>query len=297
MIMARGLSTGFWAVYVCTGLALVVLSTAKRDIFSQQDDLFYLHSNGVTVLCPEAPRGSWGVVNGTEYIKPTDKQLDYMTGTNAASVEGRPICTSGIGRMRGWLASVSLKEHEDITSWDTSTVTDMSYMFVSNTDNQSIGYWNTSQVTNMARMFERSNFNQPIGNWDTSKVTNMSGMFAYGYEFNQPIGNWNTSKVTDMHWMFHRSVFNQPIGDWDTSQVTDMSSMFYRACSFNQDIGSWDTSKVTDMHWMFLCWGGHSFNHNLSAWIVNPNVKQCGDFALNASSWKLPKPSFESCNP
>ena len=49
----------FWAVYVFTGLVLVVLSTAKRDILSQQNDLFYLHDNGVTILCPDAPVGSW----------------------------------------------------------------------------------------------------------------------------------------------------------------------------------------------------------------------------------------------
>ena len=60
--MGRGLSIDmarFRAVYVLTGLALVVLSTAKRDILSQQNDLFYLHDNGVTILCPDAPVGSW----------------------------------------------------------------------------------------------------------------------------------------------------------------------------------------------------------------------------------------------
>jgi surface protein len=40
--------------------------------------------------------------------------------------------------------------------------------------NQPIGNWDTSNVTNMSFMFENaSSFNQPIGNWDTSNVTNM----------------------------------------------------------------------------------------------------------------------------
>lgn len=68
----------FWAVYVFTGLALVVVSTAKRDILSQQDDLFYLHDNGVTILCPDAPVGSWGLVDGVNYTKRDREGLDEL---------------------------------------------------------------------------------------------------------------------------------------------------------------------------------------------------------------------------
>ncbi|WP_333781161.1 BspA family leucine-rich repeat surface protein [Mycoplasma capricolum] len=66
-----------------------------------------------------------------------------------------------------------------------------------------IQHWDTSNVTDMSYMFyEAKNFNQPIGNWDTSNVTNMSGMFFGAEEFNQPIGNWDTSNVTNMSGMF-----------------------------------------------------------------------------------------------
>jgi surface protein len=42
---------------------------------------------------------------------------------------------------------------------------------------QDISTWNTSNVTNMAWMFYRtSRFNSDISNWDVSKVTNMSNM-------------------------------------------------------------------------------------------------------------------------
>eukprot|EP00971_Amphidinium_carterae_P048503 955976-Amphidinium_carterae.1 len=44
--------------------------------------------------------------------------------------------------------------------------------------NQPVGSWNTSSVTRMSWMFsEAGKFNQPIGSWDTSSVTYMSGMF------------------------------------------------------------------------------------------------------------------------
>ena len=116
-------------------------------------------------------------------------------------------------------------------------------------------------------------FNQSIGGWNTSNVVSMEAMFNVASDFNRPIGDWDTSRVKNMKEMFAsrgRAVFNQPLGKWNTSQVTDMSEMFRQATSFNQ---------------------------NLSAWIVSPNVKQCGSFASSTPSWKLPKPSFDSCTP
>jgi len=118
-----------------------------------------------------------------------------------------------------------------------------------------ISLWDTSNVTNMSWMFcDAKEFNQDIGKWDTSNVTDMSDMFRGADDFNKDIGNWDTSNVTNMHCMFcNAKKFNQHIGGWDTSKVTDMSSMFWCAEEFNKDIGKWDTSNVTNMSYMF--WG------------------------------------------
>ncbi|WP_434323619.1 BspA family leucine-rich repeat surface protein [Mycoplasma capricolum subsp. capricolum] len=71
--------------------------------------------------------------------------------------------------------------------------------------NQDISSWNTSNVTDMANMFYCAySFNQPIGNWDTSNVTNMEFMFDDAVSFNQDLSKWNTSKVREKH--------NQDIG-------------------------------------------------------------------------------------
>ncbi len=79
----------------------------------------------------------------------------------------------------------------DISQWNTSSVTNMSSMFISNSAfNQPIENWNVGSVTNMSSMFRNSSFNQPIGDWDTSSVTDMFGMFAFNSAFNQPIGDW-----------------------------------------------------------------------------------------------------------
>ena len=97
----------------------------------------------------------------------------------------------------------------------TTLVTDMSDLFygngpydVPNKNNffntNDITSWDTSNVTNFHGMFEAENhtgsFNQNISYWNTSSATDMSGMFT-----NQDIGSWDTSNVTNMSWMFNNT--------------------------------------------------------------------------------------------
>ena len=57
--------------------------------------------------------------------------------------------------------------------------------------NQDIGGWDTSSVTDMGYMFcEASDFNQPIGSWNTSGVIDMERMFFYASDFNQDLSGW-----------------------------------------------------------------------------------------------------------
>ena len=76
-------------------------------------------------------------------------------------------------------------------------------MFHSAVFNQNIGGWDTSSVTDMKYMFNNEwVFNQNIGSWDTSNVTDMDTMFRDARAFNNDgsnsINNWDVSKVTNM---------------------------------------------------------------------------------------------------
>jgi surface protein len=171
-----------------------------------------------------------------------------------------------------------------IGAWDTSSVTDMSYMFRdADAFNQPIGAWNTRSVTDMRWMFaDAAAFNQPIGAWNTSSVTDMGLMFNGATAFNQPIGDWDTRSVTDMSFMFaDAAAFNQPIGAWNTSSVKNMGGMFADADAFNQPIGAWNTSRVKNMRDMFP--GAISFNKSIARWNTSSVTEMQGMFEFTTA--------------
>ena len=118
----------------------------------------------------------------------------------------------------------------DLSNFNTSNVTDMSYMFAS------------SQATTL----DLSNFN-------TSKVTSMGGMFQSSKIVNLDLSSFDTSNVTDMNWMFKDSQASviKGLNNFNTSKVTSMGGMFENSKIEILDLSNFDTSKVTDSHNMF----------------------------------------------
>ena len=166
----------------------------------------------------------------------------------------------------------------DINNWTirTASAVSMSNMFTSCPFNQNISSWNTSAVTNMSSMFQGATaFNQNIGAWNVSNVTSFQNMFSGANAFrngnSNSINNWviNTTNFVTMSYMFNESPFNQPIGNWDVSMVTDMSGML-RYTNYNLYIGDWNTQNVTNMN-SFLQWN-NSFNQNIAAKTINAGL-------------------------
>ncbi len=174
------------------------------------------------------------------------------------------------------------------------TVTDLSHMFRSSSFNGEIGHWNTSNVTDMSFMFSQATFfDRPIGGWNTGNVTSFRDMFSLALSFDQPLDSWDTSNANNMRSMFEMAGnFNQPINSWVVDSVLDMSYMFRGAESFDRPLNNWNTSSVLNMTWMFR--GATFFNQDLSCWDVehlSPPTNFATGSALtgpNTPKWEMP---------
>ena len=196
--------------------------------------------------------------------------------------------------------------NQNVSSWDTASVTNMSAMFqfASAFNNggaaleTTAGGWDTASVSNMSAMFQfASAFINNVSTWNTTNVTDMSYMFFDATDFNQSVTGWNTSSVTTVAAMFDgASAFNQNVSAWDTSSITNMGYMFEFASAFNNGgaalettVGGWNTSSVTTMASMF--YAASTFNQNVSSWdtasVTNMSYMFYEDSLFNQSlsSW------------
>lgn len=117
-----------------------------------------------------------------------------------------------------WFGSCTNMTIGYFTNLDTSSVTDMSYMFAYAGGNiqtfELIGLanWDTSSVTNMELMFNMTSSRAQtfvigdLSGWNTSSVTNMGSMFsmtaASGAQWSLDCSSWNVNNVTE-HALFN----------------------------------------------------------------------------------------------
>ena len=73
----------------------------------------------------------------------------------------------------------------------TGNVTDFSFLFAFTSFNKDISGWDVSNATDMSWMFENADsFNRDISSWDVSNATNMNRMFFGATAFNKDISAW-----------------------------------------------------------------------------------------------------------
>ena len=212
----------------------------------------------------EGSNNSWSYITDDGWgVHLTDKNsTDPVTTPLCTSINDKPIVSMS------YMFFYSQTTIIDTSSFDTSNVTDMSYMFhyCSNLNNVDVSVFDTKNVTDMSYMFSKSRSlsSLDVSNFDTSNVTNMTRMFN-GYpltdssysQLAQIIGieNFDTSKVNDMSWMFAHLPYltKLDLRYFDTSKVTTMHSMFNASYGLEEIKGleNFNTSNVTDMKFMF----------------------------------------------
>jgi len=129
------------------------------------------------------------------------------------------------------------KRYGPIELWDTSEVTDMSYLFF-------YGRCPTNQM--MPVCADRiKTFNYDISRWDVSSVTSFESMFFNSHMFNADISKWDMSSAENISRIFYGCQhFNRDIGKWDVSSVTESDMMLKGAKNFSWDLSSWSTANA-----------------------------------------------------
>ena len=188
------------------------------------------------------------------FSEPSEQKIRNILKLDLSSFD-----TSKVTNMGYMFYNISNPTTLDISNFDTSHVTDMGAMFAYMTSlfTLDLSNFDTSQVTDMGSMFANmSNLTTlNLSSFDTSKVTNMGYMFAGVSNITTlNLTSFDTSKVTNMGYMFSAmfSLTTLNLSNFDTSQVTNMGSMFaYMRNLTTLNLSNFDTSKVTDMSRMF----------------------------------------------
>ena len=207
----------------------------------------------------------------------------------------------------------AIREHGDINTWNVSGVSNMSGLFMNQTNfNDNISNWNVSNVLIMVDMFKgASSFNQPIGRWNVSRVAAMDSMFSGASAFNEDIRHWDITNTTSMNEMFSnataflekyprassywiRTIFFEPLVDQTIK--TAVLLWFHnreQAIGLYGEISKWNVSKVTDMTELFQT--RTQFNDDISNWDVG-NVTDMKYMFYNAYAFDQPLEQWNVSN-
>ncbi len=184
----------------------------------------------------------------------------------------------------------------DLSSLDTSNVTDMAMMFLECRGLKvlDVSHFNTANVTDMSYMFAnlKGLTSLDVSSFDTSNVEDMHGMFSELTMEALDLRNFDTSNVEDMHGMFVgcRQMKTLDVNHFNTENVSDME-MLFRSCESitSLDVSCWDTSLVENMSGMFEeCYSLTDLN--LGEWEVDSVGEYQGfldrKFKINGEPWE-----------
>ncbi len=180
----------------------------------------------------------------------------FSNGVVTVSTKGEIIKASEMHQMFSGCQSLT---SIDLSSFDTSNVTDMSAMFhgCQSLTSIDLSSFDTSNVFGMDWLFSDccSLTSLDLSSFDTSNVFSMSNMF-YGCRSLTSIdlSHFDTSNVSYMSYLFGecQSLTSIDLSSFDTSNVTDMAGLFSSCWSLTSiDLSSFDTSNVTNMGSMF----------------------------------------------
>ena len=274
------------------GNAYAILTDEGELIFFRSDDYYENGSSEIVSINGLSYDGT--IYSGIESLDINDfdllDSLPWGSGRDkyyiksvsvAAGYKIRPISTAR------WFYDCYNITSFDSTGFDTSNVTDMSYMFAgcSSLATLDLNSFDTSNVVNMSAMFKKCSSLSSIdlGNFNTSRVTNLASMFQNCSSLaSLDLNSFNTQNVTDMYCMFVNcpSLISLNIGCFDTSKVTSMDGMFINCPSLT----------IIDLGPEFTVWRDNSYLPegtwvNTEKDLLKTETELYIGYPSNASSW------------
>lgn len=211
--------------------------TNIKDMFVYSPLVYVPHFNANNATATKGSYGLFGYntslrkVGRLLFPKVTDLSYCFYVCYNLESIDS--ITTSealtNTSYMFGmYVSGLNTDYTSKLTSvplFDTSNVTNMSYMFNYCKSLTTIPQFNTSKVTNMSYMFMGCEKLVSVPELDCSSVTNMNYMFGDCYKL-QSINLLNTGNVTNMYTMCQNTNALTTICELDCSSVQKIGSFF-----------------------------------------------------------------------
>ena len=166
--------------------------------------------------------------------------------------------------------SIDFVDNNGNTKFDTSGVTNMSYMFRNSknlTTINGLNKLNTSNLKDIGAMFYNCNSltSLDLSDWDTSNINNVTsslntddktGLFEYCFklvDLKLP-RKFITANVKNISGMFNNTrLTSLDLSDWDTSRVYSMRHLFHNDTALERlNLVGWDASSLSDTSWIFV---------------------------------------------
>ncbi|MDR3242053.1 MAG: DUF285 domain-containing protein [Lactobacillaceae bacterium] len=222
------------------------MTPAISMIVPNWQTVVHADDNGTSGTC------YWDITNGVLTIQPTNGEsgtLGVITTTSEwdtvanrttiTSVEIKPGVIANTNSSNMFYGLENCTEINGLKNLNTSSVTNMSYMFASCNALQSLDLddFKTNSVTTMVYMFylSRGLEQLDLSSFDTSRVTLMSYMFYNCRGLKQlNLSSFNTSIVTSMYQMFNNcdQLQELDLSNFDMSQVgSTLETYMFHNCT------------------------------------------------------------------
>ena len=202
-------------------------------------------------------------IGGKGGIIANESMIGYFAGFNKmTSIDLSSLDTSEVTNMNSMFTGCEGLTSLDVSKFDTSKVIDMSSMFswCGSLTNLNVSNFDTAKVTNMQEMFGgcSSLTSLDVSNFDTSKVTNMSDITDMFHWCNGltslDVSNFNAPQLTDITDMFNilTNLETLNLSNFNAPKITNMNAMFKDLSKLSKlNLTNFNTANVTSMREMF----------------------------------------------